>query len=365
MHFFGDFEAISNHIVAAAFVSADGSIEEHWLMKPYPSFRRLEGIYARLLPYDSRDLLTAPLLQRSAHRFRQIINKAENLWFYGLGDLRFFEDSFPHSETLVQDFADRYVDAKQLVEEILTPIYVRNLDNGRMVNIRGIVPYLEAEKINTVQEESLHSDMQEHIKLWEQLLKSSAPRLRDIIKQVNDLAEEEEGSEASLSMEDITRTLNNVRKGLHPQTLLSRDNCKDLRWLRTRMARLQFSVPGAPRLVTRYLRAIDALLTTQGKRFTSGKVNLESLQELIREQKLPLAIVELYEEAGMDRDISLEHMGKEIGLQTAATLLLGEETASELHGVEHNALYDSHMLRLVVLDCFKRYEHMQQFLNVR
>lgn len=361
MHFFGDFEAVNNHIVAAAFVSVDGNIEEHWLMKPYPGFRRLEGVYARLLPYDLQDLISAPLLQRSAFRFKEIITRAENLWFYGPGDLRFFEDSFPNNDTLVREFSARYVDAKQLVEEILTPIYLRNTGNGFMVNIRNIVPYLEAEKINSVQEEILHNEMKEQIKTWEQLLRSSTPRLKDVIAKAKEQNEEEE-TEGDLSFEDITRTLNSVRQGLHPQTLLSRDICKDLRWLRTRLAKLQFSSPGSPRLIIRYLRNIDALLTIQGKRFTSGKVTLESMQELINEQHLPLEIVELFAEAELDREQSLEHMGKEIGLQTAALLLLGEEAASELQGEEHNALYDSRMLRLVILNCFQRYEHLQRFL---
>ena len=359
MHFFCDFEAINSRIIAAAFVSLDGKTEEHWLMKPSKYFRKISGVYARLLPYSTEQLLAAPLLQHSAPRFRRIIAASDSLWFYGPGDMRFFCDSLPLDSKLLFDFSERYVDAKQLVEEVLTPIYVQNTDSGEMINIRNIVSYLEDENINARQENELFLQIHEQLKLMEENVKRNSSRLAGIFIRAN---EKESIAANQVHIAVISRWLKTAAVTLHPQTLFSRDFLKELRWLRTKLSRIQAGLTRPVRALSQLITSLDTILTIQGKRFTLGKASIEGLQELIATERLPLKIIDLFPETGLDRDVCLGHFGREIGLLNAASILLGDDIIRP-EGVEHNALFDSHMLRLVILSCFERIERLQPFLT--
>ncbi|MCL2497260.1 MAG: hypothetical protein FWF06_01445, partial [Symbiobacteriaceae bacterium] len=359
MHFFGDFEAVHNRIVAAAFVSEDGRVEEHWLMKPFLSFRKLDGIYAELLPYTNQELLEAPLLRHSSSRFYRVFNRAEALWFYGSSDLFFFRDSFPDNLSLVDAFENRFVDAKILIEEICTPVYIRNTRTGQMVNFRNIVPYLEEHKINSRFDRNLHSQMKQHLNHWALLLDLPASRWHQALAL--DEAKIAEGF-TPVTYEEIQAMYNRSKQMLHPQQLLPKEVGSELRALRTRLTLGYLKRTPASRLVKRLSARIDAILTIQGLRLSASKMSLESLQKLIIDQKLPLVIQELFQETGISREQGLAHLRKEIGLVNAANLLCPQEV-EKIEGVAHNALYDSRLLRVVVLECFRRLEQLKPIIG--
>jgi len=357
MHFFCDFEAVNNSIVAAAFVSVDGSVEEHWLMKPYPAFKRLEGVYARLLPYSNQEIASAPLLRSCAPRFRRLLDQADALWFYGNGDLRFFQDSFPYYTRMQQTFAERYVDGKQLVEEILTPIYVRDTRNGNLVNFRNVLHYIEKERLNAKQELELYRSISQELHQLNRIAMQSATRLQAILAYS---FQAEKNVAPELLYEEIVEVLHRVHQSLHPATLLGREAAKDLRWLRTRLARLHFTTHRTPRLISGMTTRIDHILTILGQRISASKLTIDSFKEFIYEQQLPLEVVELFAEARLDKESCMRHFGREIGLVNAANLLLEENWTEELTGEEHNALYDSRLLRMVILNCFQRYAQIEE-----
>lgn len=362
MHFFGDFEAINNQIVAAAFVSEDGSREEHWLMKPHRRFKGLEGFYAELLPYKNEDFADAPLLQNCPGRFQRIIGQAERLWFFDRSDLKFFEDSYRNEPQLISSFRHRYADAKPLVEEVLTPIYVRNTVNGQYINLRALVSYLEMEPLNVGQADELYEDINYNLHALLQIMQDKRRPLEQIMSRFARFSFDNSSTHHQPTWGYMKDVLDQACFSLQRQQLLSRDAVKNMRWLRSRCSYLS-TLPHAPVRILRGMIALsDEILATQGKRLTNGKLSIPMVEELIQKQNLPLEIIDLFPESKLDRQRCLEILDRSIGLRTAASLLLSEEELS-LEGDVHNALYDTQLLRLVCLKCFERLRQLQPYVG--
>ena len=362
MHLFADFEAIYNqYIIAAAFVSHDGSFEEHWLMKPYSKFTRLEGNYATLLPYSNEDLVAAPLLQSCQSRFEDIIKSASTIWFYDKADLTFFSNSYKGSSHLIQLFTDRYADAKVLVEEILSPIYIQNQNNGEMVHIRNCLNYIESHDLNTRREWSIYNQMQKAINTARKTFMANT----DYYHSLNNWAEEAGFFTAEVkyrSIVQIQRKLDGFAASLHPKSLLSRNELKDIRFIRSYFMYLYTLSEVKNSAITAFTTTLDRILAVSREQTLLHNISVESVQKVINDYHMPLSILNLCDEAGFEYEASLDYLSRSIGLKSAAVLLLTPQEM-EIEGVHHNALYDSKLLRLVCLACFERIKKLKPFLS--
>ena len=359
MHYYGDFEAVNSRIVAAAFVSEDGRQEEHWLMRPHRRFRSLPGRYAELLPYADDEIRNAPLLSESHLRFQRIISRAERLWFFDRSDLHFFETSFPYNLRLQDDFRTRYADAKPLVEEVLMPVYVRNTRDGHVVNLRHLINYLEEERLNSEHETELHRTIAHTLRTMHHILYDNRFALDDLLDNTRP-----EDATHYLTVMQLESLVEQIRETLHPFRLLSKDGMKNLRWFHGLLSRLMEHENGSVDILLRLKQMTEAVFEAQGQRLTPSKLTIPLVEDLIKRRHLPLEVMELFDEAGMDRDQCLVYLDRGIGLRTAASLLLAEEEAQALEGnAQHNALYDTQLLRLVCMNCFDRLDRISNSLG--
>jgi hypothetical protein len=224
--------------------------------------------------------------------------------------------------------------------------------------VRNIVSYIEEEQLNIKQEREYHTQIVGHLRFLQRFFSANRSRLDGMFMQYVTADDDSEGSLSTVKLQNLLKLLETQ---LNPQTLFSKEALRELRKLRTRLTRVAASAEIALPLLGRISAPLDAMLTIQGKRFTIGKASLNGIRQLVKEQNLPLEIVDLFAEAKLDREICLEHFGREIGLVNAAQLLLGDAMYA-VDGEEHNALFDSRLLRLVILNCFERIDHLQEYL---
>ena len=359
MHYYGDFEAVNSRIVAAAFVSEDGCQEEHWLMRPHRRFRSLPGRYAELLPYADDDIRNAPLLSESHLRFQRIISRAERLWFFDRSDLHFFETSFPYNIRLQDDFRTRYADAKPLVEEVLMPVYIRNTYDGHVVNLRNLIEYLEEERLNREHETELHRTISHTLRTMHHILYDNRFAIDDLLDTTRP-----EDATHYLTVMQLEAQIEQIRETLHPFRLLSKDGVKNLRWFYGLLSRLLEHESDTQDALLRMKQMAETVFEAQGQRLSPGKLSLPFVEDLIKRRNLPLEILELFDEAELDRELCLTYLDRGIGLRTSASLLLDEEVTQAMEGTAvHNALYDTQLLRLVCMNCFDRLDKISGSLG--